>query len=411
MAQIITKDDVQMYVTPAEEEGTVTCISTEGMTDEQFTAIREEQNQVMIEGDIGKYFDDPDDAPLFVSAGIGGSEVGILTGTSDFQDLTEFWRIKLGITKRVINSELKAIFAAGHFYEFFIAKKWCEDNYYELLKPTGMLVSKSNPAYFMNVDFYARSIATGEVVILEIKYCAGSKHQQEVLRRVYEELPAEPKYDDQVQYQMYLSGVHKGFVVYGWCGSPRAVDEKEIGLTYAFEVVYNQERVDQILWCIDTFVESLVQVDETMLLTLPGASPKDFTMVYGEGSGELVTDDKEHQDAADRWIRATQAISSAEELAEKAEKDLLRLLGSNKSMIIRSGSTDLQVTTKVRESKNWDMAKLSEVAPEVYADNTKFSITEAQLKKLPEDTREDVLSCLTVERKPVAGITIKTLKK
>lgn len=411
MAQINTRDDVQVYVTPAEEAGEVTCISTEGMTDEQFTQIREEQNQVMVEGDLSNYFEDPDDAPLFVSAGIGGSEVGILTGTSDFQDLTEFWKTKLGIVKREINSELKAIFAAGHFYEFYIAKKWCEDNYYELLKPTGMLVSNSNAAYFMNVDYYARNLATNEVVILEIKYCAGSKHQQEVLRRVYEELPAEPKYDDQVQYQMYLSGVHKGFVVYGWCGSPRAVDAKEIGITYAFEVIYNQERVDQILWCIDTFIESLIKVDETLLLTLPGAMPKDFTMVYGEGEGNLVTDDKEFQDAADRWVRAKNAISSAEVMQEEAESNLRRLLGSNKSMIIRNGLNDLQITTKVREIKTWDTARLSEVAPDVYAGNTKFSITEAQLKKLPEGTKEEVLKCLTVEVKPTSGINIKELKK
>lgn len=407
----LIKENVSVFTTPAEETGVVKVVPTEGLTDEEFTALREEQGMAMVEGDLTPYFENEEDVPLFVRTGVGASEVGILTGTSDFQELDDFWRERLGITKREINDELKNIFAAGHFFEFLIARKWCEDHYFELLKPSGMLVSVNNPAYFVNVDFYGRDLATGEVAILEIKYCYGEKHRNEVLRRVINELPAEPKYDDQVQYQMHMSGVHKGYVIYGWCGSPRAAAEKEITTTYAFEVVYNPARVDEILWCIDTFGESLIKADEMLLLSLPGAQPKDFTIAYGEGEGEVVEDDSEFQAAADRWIRAKNTIESAEKMMEEEEKNLRRLLGEHKSMIIRNGLTDLEVTTKVRESKNWDTDKLKDIAPDVYENSTKFSITEAQLKKLPDDIKENVLSCLTVERKAVAGINIKVLKK
>ena len=55
-----------------------------------------------------------------------------------------------------------------------------------------------------------------------------------------------------------------------------------------------------------------------------------------------------------------------------------------------------------------DLEKLQQIAPDVYQENLSFSITDAKLKKLPN--KEDVESCLTVEKKPVAGVKITVVK-
>lgn len=403
------REDVPEYVTPNEEKGIVKSIPTVNDGPE-FENARRQQSLMLVEGNLDKYFENPDEVPAFVPARKGGSELSTLDGTrGEDGALMEMFLNDIHDTRKEFPPEAKKAMAAGHKFELPIAEKWCEDNYYDLLRPTGMLVDKDG--FFCNIDYFARSREKGKVVILEIKYCYGTKHWHEVMRRVIEQLPAEPKYVTQVQLQCDFAGVDEAFIVYGCCGSRKALEEGIIDMTYAFPVKYDAERAKNLHWCLDTYARAVVTGDMDLLLTLPGATPKDFTIVYGEGEGEVVENDTKHQKAADAWFRATAAVASAERDIAEAEKNLRDLLGSHKRMVIRSGRKDLEITTKVRESKNWDTEKLQDIAPQVYAENTKFSITDAQLKKLPEDVREGVKSCLTIERKAVSGANIKELPR
>ena len=406
------KNLVPYYTCPREEAGEVLTVDTSSMTPEEFTAVRETVNRLFIEGDLSKYFSDPDDEPEFVCAAVGASAIPSIMGTNEYSESTmmDLFQEKLGAKKKVITPELQRIFDAGHFNEYLIAKEFCRRNRLTLLRPRGQYQLLENKALFCNVDYYASDEADN-IYILEIKNPNGREHQKEVHRRYDEELPAEQMYVDQVLYQMHISGVHRGFVVYGWAGSIWAREEQEIDSVYGFPVFYDQERIDLEVKSATIFAHALVEVDEKKLLALPGATPKDFTIVYGEGEGELVSDDKEWQDLCDEYDSAQRAIDLAKERQAETEKKLRALLDDKRSALIHNARFDVEITTKKRESKTWDLEALKAVQPEIYAEGISFSITDARLKKLDEVTKKDVLSCLTTEVKAVPGINIKFKKK
>ena len=408
------KAATETFETPTEEFGITISIATEDMTPEEFTELRNNQNVVEIKGDLKPYFPKTPkkDIPKKVSAAIGASAVSQILGSCTYADSTivNLFRQMLGIEKKEISSFLQQKFDAGHFYEFFIAEEFCRRNFLTLLKPTGMIYLAENPRFYCNVDFFARNEVTGEIYILEIKNPTGSEHQKEVHRRYDNAMEAEQMYIDQVQYQMYLTGVHKGFVVYGWSDSKYAKAMKEIDSVYGFEVEYDQSRVDLALDAVNKFIDALINVDEKAILELQGALPKDFILVFGEGEGELVTDKEAWKNACDRQKSAERRVKLAQKDLDEAEGELVKLMEGYNKAVIHNDTEDITITKKVRESKTWteDLEPmLREKAPEVLEKYKTFSITDAQIKKLDEELQQSILSCRTIKRTPVAGIKIE----
>lgn len=400
---------VEVYETPTEQFGLVTSTPIEGLTNEEFAALRQEQNRQKVTGDLTPYFQPGEEIPTEVAASFGGSTIPKLMGTCTYDNSSPMnvFRQKLGIEEFVVTPSLQKAFDAGHFLEFPIAEEFCRRHYLTLLKPTGLLSLNTNPAVFCNPDFYARDEETGEVYVLEIKNPNGRLRQAEVHRRYDNGLPAEQMYIDQNLYQMYVTGIHKGYIVYGWCESPYAVDNNEIDSVYGFEVEYDEERVHQMLAAVEIAKRALVEVDEKLLLRLPGSTSKDFTIVYGEGEGEIVTDDQEWKDACDLYCSAIRRRDMAKEEAEEAEEKLRKLLADKKRAIVHNDLKDVFISTKTRESKTWDEEKLQQIDKEFYQQHVSFSITDAQLKKVPEDKKEEILSCRTVTTKAVDGVKIE----
>ena len=410
----MTNEEIKLtvpeFITPNEEAGIAVSIPTIDLSGEEFTELRKNQNRSFLEGDITPYLPEGMEAPTTISASVGASDVPSIMGTCTYDQSTiaDKFREKLGVKKREISPALQALFDAGHANEYYIAKEFCDRHYLTLLRPTGMLYLASEPGFYSNVDYYALDESTGEISIIEIKNPNGYDRKAEVRRRYSNNLAAEQMYVDQVLYQMYISGVTKGYVVYGWSESPRAQAERRIDEVYGFPVEYDQERVDLIVKSVRIFIDALIAVDEKELLQLPGSSPKDFTIVYGEGEGELVTDGADWQAACDRYATAQDEVEAAKGRMEEAEAELRRLLGDKRKALVHNDQMDVEISTKTRDTKTWDLEKLQQIAPDVYQENLSFSITDAKLKKLPN--KEDVESCLTVEKKPVAGVKITVVK-
>lgn len=408
------KAQTEVYITPAEEFGLAESIPTEDLTQEEFSNLRKSHNVVKIKGDLSKYFPGKakKDLPKTVSAAIGASAVSQILGTCTYSDSTiiNLFRQMLGIEEKEISAFLQRKFDDGHFFEFLIAEEFCRRNYLTLLKPSGMLYLASNPRFYCNVDFFARDDETNEIYILEIKNPGGIEHQKEVHKRYDNNMEAEQMYIDQVLYQMYITGVHKGYVVYGWCDSLYARENYEIDSVYGFEVEYDQARVDLEVESVDKFIDAIINVDEKAVLELGGAQAKDFVLVFGEGEGELVTDKDVWKNACDKQKAADRRVKLAQKDLDEAEAELVKLMDGYNKAIIHNDIEDIVISKKVRESKSWteDLEpKLREQAPDVLEKYTSFSITDAQLKKLPDETRELILSCRTVKRTPTTGIKIE----
>lgn len=408
------KAATEIYVTPTEEFGITISIPTEELTHEEFSELRKKQNRVKIKGNLKKYFQNTPkkDIPTEVSAAIGASAISQILGSCTYSESTiiNLFRQMLGIEEKEITPFLQKRFDAGHFYEFFIAEEFCRRNCLTLLKPTGMIYLADDPRFYCNVDYFARDEETGEIFILEIKNPNGIEHQKEVHRRYDNAMEAEQMYIDQVLYQMYITGVHKGFVVYGWCDSKYAKATNEIDSVYGFAVEYDQDRVDLEVNSVKKFIEALINVDEEAILELQGAMPKDFVFVYGEGEGELVTDKDAWKNACDKQKAAERRVKLAQKDLEEAEGEIIKLMTGYNKALIHNDTEDIVITRKVRESKSWteDLEPmLRENAPEVLEKYTSFSITDAQIKKLDESVQEMILNCRTVKRTPIAGIKIE----
>lgn len=402
------EENVPVYVTPNEENGSVASIATIVLTGEEFSELRKKQNNVKLVGDVTPFLTPGQDAQelQYGEGCVGGSEISVYTGDDTYgRSMADLLKQKINPAwKPEISPEQQRIFDLGHYYEYPIAAEFCKRYGLTLYRPSGMLYCVGEPGIFANIDYIGVD-KDGTPYILEIKNINGSEHKKEIRRRYSEGLTAEQQYVVQMQYQMYVSGITQGFNVCGWCESPWAQDNHTIDEVYPLRVDADASLITTCVTCARTVIEAVRTCDEKLLLQLPGATPKDFTIIYGEGEGELVTDDQEWKDACDAYSRAVRTETCAKEAKEKAEKELRRLLGSNKKALVHNDLMDVEITTKTRETKTWDLTKLREVAPDVLEEGLSFSITEAKLKKLPN--KEDVLSCLTVEEKPVAGIKIK----
>lgn len=385
-----TKEELKaipVYITPNEENGSVLSIPTIDMTGEEFTQLRLTHNG---------------------GNSVGASDISVLVGNDRYgRSPVEMFNERETGKQKEINATQQTIYQMGHDFEPIGASVCCMRYGLTLYRPSGMLYCAAEPGITANID-YIGVTSDGKPVILEMKNINGADHKKEIRRRYSDGLPAENCYVSQVLQQMYVSGITTGYVVFCWAESPFGMSNYEVEELYIFAVELDAEKMTQGVEAARLFIEARATGNKELLTNLPGVTPKDFTLIYGEGEGELLADKTataEWFDACDEFVRASRSEECAKAEREKAEKELRRLLGSNKKAYVHNAMMDVEISTKTRESKSWDLEKLQELAPDVYEEGLSFSITEAKLKKL--ENKDEVLSCLTVKSTPVAGVKIK----
>jgi len=381
---------IPVYITPNEKNGSVLSIPTIDLTGEEFTQLRLTHNGGIV---------------------IGASAVSPMVN----QEEDPYGRTPVSTYEEQVNGKKeedspiqKRIYQLGHDWEPVGATAFCKRYGLILYRPSGMLYCATEPGITANIDFIGVDPNTGEPCIIEMKNVNGAEHKKKVRRWYSEGVLPDTQYVLQTDLQRYVSGINKVFIVYCWAESPWGFANYEVEELYYFDIPCNPERITQVVEGARVYLEALKSREPQKLLDLPGATQKDYTLLYGEGEGELLADQtqtSEWLDACDEFVRASRSEECAKAERENAEKELRRLLGKNKKAYVHTDLMDVEITTKTRESKTWDTEKLQQLAPDVYEEGLSFSITESKLKKL--ENKDAILSCLTVKTTPVAGIKVK----
>jgi putative phage-type endonuclease len=160
--------------------------------------------------------------------GIGGSEIGTICGINPYSSIMDLYEYKVTGKRQEFTEDAKQRMHFGTILEDIIAKEFAERNFCEVAE-IGMLKSKKHPFCLANIDRLI--IQDGEVkAILECK-TAGEYAKEEWIQG-----NISLSYIYQVQWYMFITGIHKAYIV-GLIGGQTYVQHE---IKYDETLIYNE---------------------------------------------------------------------------------------------------------------------------------------------------------------------------
>lgn len=225
----------------------------------------------------GPKYDNPRD-PLYVPVAIGGSDAGVIEGSSDFKSKLELFHEKSGIAhpkyKKKMNQE---ILDNGHDLEEYVAKHFKQYMYKNCgVKPESIeIVNDTNlyqhPNYrFALCNLDRRLWINGEEGILEIKTTGNLTDIQNWKKGIVPE-----KYEWQCRYYMATMNVDFTYIACMWAYT---IDDMAV-----IRIDRDRKVEEQMMGDIQEFVECCeMGVEPPMQQTHTGELSKYYIRLYGE---------------------------------------------------------------------------------------------------------------------------------
>lgn len=278
------------------------------------------------------------------NAGVGASEVGAIMGVSHFQTAYQVWRRKRGLDPVV---EESIAMRMGHYLEPVVAQLFEEETGSTIVKTSAADIIYHDPDKpYMRATpdrlGYVKRNGKREYFLVECKTTA---------------MPIDPSelpsaWITQVQYQMRVTGIRRGYLAY-------LVNGRDFGYV---EIVYNEDYVREIEDAVTEFWARYVEGDEEPAIVTSGDVESKWA-TSSEGK-ELEADNEAVAD----WQRLLQLTEEESRIKTEKEEitERMKVFMEDSEVLVFNG-TQLCTYKTAKERKLFDSKTFEKDNPELAA--------------------------------------------